>query len=49
MGGKAAGPEAKEINGVKFMAQVLSGVSGKDLPGADRRDEGAARLGRGAC
>ncbi len=26
------GPEAKEIGGVKFLAQVLRGVSGKDLP-----------------
>ncbi len=32
-GGGSAGPEAKEIGGVKFVAQVLSGVSGKDLPG----------------
>jgi alanyl-tRNA synthetase len=33
MGGKSGGPEVKEINGVKLIAQVLSGVSGKDLPG----------------
>ncbi|MDP3196346.1 alanine--tRNA ligase [Tabrizicola sp.] len=46
MGGKAAGPEAKEINGVKFIAQVLSGVSGKDLPALI--DEMKARLGSGA-
>jgi alanyl-tRNA synthetase len=46
MGGKAAGPEAKEINGVKFIAQVLSGVSGKDLPSLI--DEMKARLGSGA-
>jgi alanyl-tRNA synthetase len=46
MGGKAAGPEAKEINGVKFVAQVLSGVSGKDLPALI--DEMKARLGSGA-
>jgi alanyl-tRNA synthetase len=33
MGGGAAGaPEIKEINGVKFLAQVVSGVTGKDLP-----------------
>jgi len=31
-GGQADAPEAKEINGVKFVAHVLSGVSGKDLP-----------------
>ena len=46
MGGKAAGPDAKEINGVKFVAQVLSGVSGKDLPALI--DEMKARLGSGA-
>ncbi|WP_137112530.1 alanine--tRNA ligase [Rhodobacter sp. SY28-1] len=46
MGGRAAGPEAKEINGVKFIAQVLSGVSGKDLPALI--DEMKARLGSGA-
>ncbi len=33
MGGAgAAGPEAREVAGVKFLSQVLSGVSGKDLP-----------------
>ncbi|MEY4982735.1 MAG: hypothetical protein RIR62_1001, partial [Pseudomonadota bacterium] len=31
-GGAKGGPDAKEIGGVKFLAQVLSGVSGKDLP-----------------
>ncbi|WP_128516533.1 alanine--tRNA ligase [Tabrizicola thermarum] len=46
MGGKAAGPEPKEINGVKFLAQVISGVSGKDLPALI--DEMKARLGSGA-
>jgi alanyl-tRNA synthetase len=46
MGGKAVGPEAKEINGMKFVAQVLSGVSGKDLPALI--DEMKARLGSGA-
>jgi alanyl-tRNA synthetase len=45
-GGAASGPEAKEINGVKFVAQVLSGVSGKDLPALI--DEMKARLGSGA-
>jgi alanyl-tRNA synthetase len=46
MGGQAAGPDAKEINGVKFVAQVLSGVSGKDLPALI--DAMKARLGSGA-
>ena len=45
-GGAAGGPEAKDINGVKFVAQVLSGVSGKDLPALI--DEMKARLGSGA-
>ena len=30
--GQGAAPEAVEVNGIKFLAQVLSGVSGKDLP-----------------
>ncbi|HEX9858500.1 MAG TPA: alanine--tRNA ligase-related protein, partial [Paracoccaceae bacterium] len=45
-GGGAAGPESKDIAGVKFIAQVLSGVSGKDLPGLI--DEMKVRLGSGA-
>ncbi|MBA4351993.1 MAG: alanine--tRNA ligase [Rhodobacter sp.] len=46
MGGKAGGPEMREIGGVKFVAQVLSGVSGKDLPALI--DEMKARIGSGA-
>ncbi len=46
MGGKSDAPEAKEINGIRFVSQVLSGVSGKDLPGLI--DEMKARLGSGA-
>ncbi len=46
MGGKAAGPEAVEVGGVKFVAQVLTGVSGKDLPALI--DEMKARIGSGA-
>ncbi|MFC2967351.1 alanine--tRNA ligase [Acidimangrovimonas pyrenivorans] len=45
-GGGAAGPEVQEINGVKFTAQVLSGVSGKDLP--PLIDELKDKLGSGA-
>jgi alanyl-tRNA synthetase len=45
-GGGAAGPEAKEIAGVRFVAQVLTGVSGKDLPALI--DEVKARIGSGA-
>ncbi|MGH1354917.1 MAG: alanine--tRNA ligase [Thalassovita sp.] len=44
--GQGSGPEAEEINGVKFLAQVLSGVSGKDLPALI--DEHKSRLGSGA-
>ncbi|SLN42642.1 Alanine--tRNA ligase [Aquimixticola soesokkakensis] len=45
-GGAQGGPEAQEVNGVKFFAQVLSGVSGKDLPALI--DEHKSRLGSGA-
>jgi len=31
-GGQGAAPEAKEIGGVKFLGQSMSGVTGKDLP-----------------
>ena len=46
MGGTSGGPEIKEIKGVKLIAQVLSGVSGKDLPSLI--DEMKARIGSGA-
>jgi alanyl-tRNA synthetase len=46
MGGKAGGPDVRDIGGVKFVAQVLSGVSGKDLPALI--DEMKARIGSGA-
>ncbi|OYX25198.1 MAG: alanine--tRNA ligase [Rhodobacterales bacterium 32-66-7] len=46
MGSKAEGPEPKEIGGIRFLAQVLTGVSGKDLPALV--DEMKARLGSGA-
>jgi alanyl-tRNA synthetase len=44
-GGTAAGPETREINGMKFVPQVVSGVSGKDLPALV--DELKARVGSG--
>jgi alanyl-tRNA synthetase len=40
-----AAPAAREVNGVKFVAQVLSGVSGKDLP--PLIDEHKAQIGSG--
>jgi alanyl-tRNA synthetase len=46
MGGASGGPEVKEVNGVKFIAQVMQGVSGKDLPALI--DEMKGRLGSGA-
>ena len=46
MGGKSGGPEVRDINGVKFIAQVMQGVSGKDLPALV--DEMKARIGSGA-
>ncbi|MES2846351.1 MAG: alanine--tRNA ligase [Pseudomonadota bacterium] len=45
-GGGAAGPEAQMVNGVKFLAQVLTGVSGKDLPALI--DSMKDRIGSGA-
>ncbi|MGH1446183.1 MAG: alanine--tRNA ligase [Cognatishimia sp.] len=44
--GQGGGAEAKEINGVKFVAQVLSGVSGRDLPALI--DEHKSRIESGA-
>ena len=44
--GQGAGPEVRTINGVPFLAQVLQGVSGKDLPALI--DEHKARLTSGA-
>ena len=44
--GLGGGAEAREVGGVSFVAQVLSGVSGKDLP--PLIDEHKARLGSGA-
>lgn len=44
-GGAGSGPEVKDIGGVKFIAQVLSGVSGKDLP--PLMDQHKAQLGSG--
>ncbi len=45
-GGGQTGPEAREVNGVKLIAQVLSGVTGKDLPALI--DEMKGRVGSGA-
>jgi len=43
--GQAAAPEARTVNGTAFLAQVLSGVSGKDLPALI--DEHKLRIGSG--
>lgn len=45
-GGAQSNLEAAEINGVKFLAQVLSGVTGKDLPALI--DEHKSRIESGA-
>ena len=45
-GGTGGGVEAKDIGGVPFLAQIVSGVTGKDLP--PLIDEHKARLGTGA-
>ncbi|MEX0367877.1 MAG: alanine--tRNA ligase [Ruegeria sp.] len=44
--GQGNGSDAREVNGVKFLAQALTGVSGKDLPALI--DEHKDRLGSGA-
>ena len=44
--GQGASAETRQVNGVVFLAQVLSGVSGKDLPALI--DEHKQRLGSGA-
>jgi alanyl-tRNA synthetase len=44
--GQGAAPEAREVGGVTFLAQVLSGVEGRDLP--PLIDEIKARLGSAA-
>ena len=44
--GQGATPEAQTINGVKFLAQTLQGVSGKDLP--TLIDEHKTKLDSGA-
>ena len=45
-GAKDGGAEAIEINGIKLIAQVLSGVSGKDLPALIDAHKG--QIGSGA-
>ena len=45
-GGAKAEPQAREVGGVKLVAQVVSGVTGKDLP--PLIDAHKARLGSGA-
>ncbi len=45
-GGGTSAPETREVGGIPFVAQVLSGVTGKDLP--PLIDEHKARLGSGA-
>lgn len=44
-GGGASNVEVREVGGVKFIAQVLSGVTGKDLPALV--DEHKSKLGSG--
>ncbi|WP_391482026.1 alanine--tRNA ligase [Nereida sp. NH-UV-3] len=45
-GGAAAAPAVEEVNGTSFQAQVLQGVTGKDLPGII--DEMKSQMGSGA-
>ncbi|MBK0326598.1 alanine--tRNA ligase [Rhodobacteraceae bacterium F11138] len=45
-GGSQSDPEARQVNGISLIAQVLNGVTGKDLPALI--DEHKARIGSGA-
>jgi alanyl-tRNA synthetase len=45
MGGSGGGAEAQEVNGVKFLGQVVEGIQAKDLKGMV--DEAKAKLGSG--
>ncbi|WP_289089395.1 alanine--tRNA ligase [uncultured Sulfitobacter sp.] len=45
-GGDAGAAAPREVNGIKFIAQVVNGVTGKDLPALI--DEHKAKLGSGA-
>ncbi len=45
-GNGSAGPDAEEVNGIKFFAQLVNGVSPRDLPALI--DEHKTRLGSGA-
>jgi len=45
-GNGGAGPDAEEVNGIKFFAQLVNGVSPRDLPALI--DEHKTRLGSGA-
>ena len=46
-GGGGAAPADRDVNGITFLAQVLEGVTGKDLPGLI--DEHKARMGDGSA
>jgi alanyl-tRNA synthetase len=46
-GGGGAAPADRDVNGITFLAQVLEGVTGKDLPGLI--DEHKARMGEGSA
>ncbi len=46
-GGGSSAPADKEVNGITFLAQVLEGVTGKDLPGLI--DGHKARMGEGSA
>jgi alanyl-tRNA synthetase len=46
LGGAGEGPEAREVGGVRFLAQSLSGVEAKDLRALI--DEHKSRIGSGA-
>ena len=44
--GAGAGPQARQVNGISVISQVLTGVAGRDLPGLI--DDMKTRIGSGA-
>ena len=46
-GGGTAAPQDEDVEGTAFLAQVLTGVTGRDLPALI--DEHKSRMGVGGC
>ena len=48
-GAGQAAPEAREVNGIAFHGQALTGVTGKDLAGLIDEHKARIGIGRGAA